>query len=229
MTEQQKKIVSWSAAICALLGAWGVRRSGLVPTHAVAFGLAKTPLGRAQLLAALIPWVIFSLYWEIAAKNVAPAKKSESAASRGVHVVLTNLALLLEIVQFSWLARFLTVSVWTIAAGGAVEAIGLFVAIWARRYLGRNWSGEITIKVEHELIKSGPYRRLRHPIYTGLLTMYAGTALITGTWFAIVGFLLAAFAYWRKIRLEEANMRVAFGAAYDSYCGETWALVPGLF
>jgi protein-S-isoprenylcysteine O-methyltransferase Ste14 len=226
---QRKKIVSWSVVIAALLGAWVGHRSGIVPARAIASGLGKTSLGRAQMLAAIIPWVLFSIYWEIAAKNAAAAKKSESTASRGVHVVLTNLALLLEIFQFPWLGRFLTVSFWTIAAGLGVEAIGLIVAIWARRHLGQNWSGEITIKVEHELIKSGPYRRLRHPIYTGLLTMYAGTTLVTGTWLAIVGFLMAAFAYWRKIRLEEANMRVAFGAGYDAYCAETWALVPGLF
>lgn len=110
-----------------------------------------------------------------------------------------------------------------------MEAVGLVLAIWARRRLGRNWSGEITIKVEHQLIRSGPYKLLRHPIYTGLLAMYAGTALVSGEWLAIIGFAIAAFAYWRKIRLEEANLKVAFGADYDAYSRETWALVPGLF
>jgi len=105
----------------------------------------------------------------------------------------------------------------------------LFLAIWARRALGRNWSGEISIKVEHQLVRSGPYKLLRHPIYTGLLAMYAGAALVTGTWLAILGLAMAAFAYWRKIRLEEENLNVAFGAEYDAYRRETWALVPGLF
>ena len=113
-------------------------------------------------------------------------------------------------------------------AGLAVEAVGLFLTIWSRRHLGRNWSGEITIKVDHQLIRSGPYRILRHPIYTGLLTMYAGIAVITGERLAIVGFAMAAFAYWRKIRLEEANLKAAFSAEYESYRRETWALVPGL-
>jgi protein-S-isoprenylcysteine O-methyltransferase Ste14 len=45
----------------------------------------------------------------------------------------------------------------------------------------------------------------------------------------VVGVAMAGFAYWRKIRLEEANLRVAFGAEYDSYRGDTWALIPGLF
>ena len=79
------------------------------------------------------------------------------------------------------------------------------------------------------MIRSGPYKLLRHPIYTGLLAMYAGTALVTGRWLAIIGLALAVFAYWRKIRLEEANLNVAFGADYDAYRRETWALLPGVF
>jgi protein-S-isoprenylcysteine O-methyltransferase Ste14 len=59
--------------------------------------------------------------------------------------------------------------------------------------------------------------------------MYAGTAVVTGTWLALVGLLMAVLAYWRKIRLEEANLRVAFGPAYNAYCRESWALAPWLF
>jgi protein-S-isoprenylcysteine O-methyltransferase Ste14 len=105
----------------------------------------------------------------------------------------------------------------------------LSLAILARRHLGRNWSGEISIKVDHQLIRSGPYKKMRHPIYTGIFMMYAGTALVTGTWLALAGFAMAAFAYARKIRLEEANLNVAFGPEYAAYRRETWALVPGLF
>src|SRR5262249_40235736 len=77
--------------------------------------------------------------------------------------------------------------------------------------------------------RSGPYKWLRHPIYTGILVMYVGTALVTGEWLAILGLAMVTFAYWRKIRLEEANLNTAFGADYDAYRRETWALVPGLF
>jgi protein-S-isoprenylcysteine O-methyltransferase Ste14 len=135
----------------------------------------------------------------------------------------------LEIVPIRGLGRFLPLTFLSLAAGLGVEFLGLFLAIWARRALGRNWSGEISIRVEHPLIRSGPYRRLKDPIYTGLLAMYVGTALVTRTWLAIVGVAIAAFAYWRKIRLEEKNLDVAFGAEYDAYRRETWALVPGVF
>ena len=180
------------------------------------------------LLACAAGWVIFSLYWEAAARNAATAKSSESRASRGLHVLLANVALLLEM-PVRGLGRFMPPSALVMAAGVAVEAMGLLVAIWARRHLGRNWSGEIAIKVEHQLIRSGPYRRLRHPIYTGLLAMYAGPALVTGEWLALIGVALAGLAYWRKIRLEEANLETAFGGDYEVYRRETWVLVPGVF
>jgi protein-S-isoprenylcysteine O-methyltransferase Ste14 len=114
-------------------------------------------------------------------------------------------------------------------AGLIVQAAGTYLAVWARRHLGRNWSGAIAIKVEHQLIRSGPYRLLRHPIYTGLLAMYIGPAIVTGEWLAVVGVAFAVLAYWRKIRLEEAALDTAFGADYDAYRRATWALVPGLF
>ena len=199
------------------------------PASFPALAFDNALLAHRQFVVAGIGWVLFSVYWEVAAKSAAAAKNSESHASRGFHVLLTNMALLLEIVPIRGLGRFLPASSLIMTAGLAVEALGLFLAIWARRRLGRNWSGEITIKVEHQLIRSGPYKLLRHPIYTGLLAMYTGTALVTGEWLATIGFATAAFAYWRKIRLEEANLKVAFGADYDAYCRETWALVPGLF
>ena len=227
-TVQRKKMIVRAGLIC-VIGAVIVRLRGDIPLHLWDFGLGIGQFGRLQLVAAATPWVIFSLYWEIAAKNAAKAISSESRISRGIHLVLTNLALLLEIVQFSWAGKYLPVSYFTIVGGLAVTVAGLSIAIWARRVLGRNWSGEITIKVEHELIRAGPYKRLRHPIYTGILTMYAGTAVVTGTWLALVGLAVAVFAYWRKIRLEEVNLRIAFGSEYDAYCRESWALVPGMF
>jgi protein-S-isoprenylcysteine O-methyltransferase Ste14 len=70
---------------------------------------------------------------------------------------------------------------------------------------------------------------LRHPIYAGLLTMYLGLAVLTGEWLAAIGWAIAVIAYWRKIRLEEANLRVAFGGDYEAYRRSSWALVPGVY
>ncbi|MGA8741036.1 MAG: isoprenylcysteine carboxylmethyltransferase family protein [Terracidiphilus sp.] len=181
-------------------------------------------------LAAFVPWIIFSIYWEIEAKNSAPAISSESKLSRGVHVVLANAALLLMIVPIRGLnQRFLPDALIVKLIGLALESAGLALAIWARRVLGRNWSGEITIKADHELVRSGPYRLVRHPIYTALLAMCAGTAIVSGEMHALAGLALAIVAFLRKTRLEEANLFNAFGEKYRDYREETSALVPRVY
>ncbi|HEY6271088.1 MAG TPA: isoprenylcysteine carboxylmethyltransferase family protein [Terriglobales bacterium] len=228
---QRKRVIILllSGAFGAVIGAVATGFRGHSAKIAV-FKLDDGLLARWWFLAAaLLGLVVFSAYWEVAAKGAAAAKSSESRVSRALHVTLTNAAVLMEIAPVRGLGRFVPVSVAILSAGLAVEWVGVFFAIWARRHLGRNWSGEISIKVDHELIRTGPYRWLRHPIYTGILTMYLGVVLVTGEWLAIAGFAMVLFAYWRKIRLEEANLTVAFGAHYDAYRRNSWAVVPWVF
>jgi protein-S-isoprenylcysteine O-methyltransferase Ste14 len=175
-------------------------------------------------------WAIFSIYWEAAGKNAAPAARSESRGSRKLHVFLVNAALILILAPIPGLRqRYLPASPILLAAGLAFQFAGLLLAVWARRHLGRNWSGEITIKVDHELVRSGPYAWVRHPIYTALLAMYLGSAMVSGEWHALLGLGLALIAYGRKVRLEGANLIASFGAEYREYCANTRALLPGLF
>jgi protein-S-isoprenylcysteine O-methyltransferase Ste14 len=177
-----------------------------------------------------IVWILFSIYWEIAAKNAARDKSSESWVSRGLHVLMVNVALVLLFVPVPGLTRrYLPATTILIPLGLTIQVCSVLLAGWARRHLGRNWSGRVTIKVDHELVRSGPYRFVRHPIYTALLGMYAGTTLVSGEWHALVGFALAAFAYGRKLRIEEANLATAFGAAWGDYRRSTWSLLPGLY
>jgi protein-S-isoprenylcysteine O-methyltransferase Ste14 len=172
-------------------------------------------------------WILFSIYWEIVAKNAARDKSSESTASRGLHVFMVNAALLLLFVPVPGLTRrYLRAPQVFVSLGLTLQICAVLLALWARRHLGRNWSGRITIKVDHELVQSGPYRFVRHPIYTALLGMYAGTAIVSGEWHAMLGFALAAFAYWRKIRMEEANLAAAFGPAWTEYRRSTSSLLP---
>jgi len=77
-------------------------------------------------------------------------------------------------------------------------------------------------------VRTGPYRFVRHPIYTAMLTMLLGTALVSGEWHALAAWLLLAFAYSRKIRLEERNLVDVFGPDYERYRRESWAVIPGL-
>jgi protein-S-isoprenylcysteine O-methyltransferase Ste14 len=223
------KVILWSALVGAAIGVLATKfdlHGGRNFTRSI---FDQTVTTRWPWMGAALGWVAFSLYWEALAKAAAAAQSAESKGSRGIHVFLTNAALILEMVPLRGLSRFVPLSTPVMVAGLAVEAIGLALAIMARRHLGRNWSGEISIKVNHQLIRSGPYRMLRHPIYTGLLTMYAGTAVVVGTWLALAGFALAVLAYVRKIRLEEANLKVAFGVDYEAFRRESWALLPGLF
>jgi protein-S-isoprenylcysteine O-methyltransferase Ste14 len=167
-------------------------------------------------------WAVFSVYWDAARKNAAPALRSESRGSRRLHVFLVNAALILVLAPVpGFRQRYLPVSPMVIAAGFAIQLAGLLLAIRARRHLGRNWSGEIAINVDHELVRSGPYAWVRHPIYTALLGMYAGSAIVSGEWHALLGLALAAIAYGRKIRHEEAMLMQTFGAQYREYRDET--------
>ena len=219
--------VRYAALIGALVGALFARP---VIRPWLERHISFTPVENWPTLASFVPWVIFSLYWEIAARNSAPAIKSESRFSRGIHVALGNLALLLVIFPIHGLnQRFLPDALIVKLTGLAAECAGLALAIWARRILGRNWSGEITIKADHELVRSGPYTTVRHPIYTALLAMYAGTAIVSGQVHALLGFVLAIIAYLRKTRMEEANLVTAFGEKYHAYREDTWALLPGVF
>jgi protein-S-isoprenylcysteine O-methyltransferase Ste14 len=113
--------------------------------------------------------------------------------------------------------------------GVVLTAVGLLFAGWARWHLGGNWSGAVTVKQDHTLITSGPYRWVRHPIYSGILAALIGTALAVGTARAFVGVGLILIGFLIKLRSEEARMRQTFPAGYDDYCRHTARLIPGVF
>ena len=112
--------------------------------------------------------------------------------------------------------------------GTLLVAAGLVFAVWARWHLGGNWSGEVTVKEGHTLIRSGPYRLVRHPIYSGVLLALIGTALAIGSarGFVATALILAGFVV--KLHIEEARMRETF-PEYADYCRSTARLVPGVF
>ena len=174
-------------------------------------------------------WIVFMVYWSAAAKNTAPDRSSESGSSRRLHQNLMNAALLLLFIPIPGLTiRFLPETSFIVPTGLAIHIGSILLAVWARRHLGRNWSGAITQKVDHQLVRSGPYRVVRHPIYSAMLGMFVGTALVAGELHALIAVAIIGIAYWRKIKLEEQTLGEAFGAAYDAYRRETWAIIPGL-
>lgn len=100
--------------------------------------------------------------------------------------------------------------------------------IWARRTLGRNWSANVQIKQDHELITAGPYRFVRHPIYTALILMFAGNAIVVGDVRGIIAVVIVTLSFWRKYLKEEAFMRQEFGERYEQYRQKTAPLFPGI-
>jgi protein-S-isoprenylcysteine O-methyltransferase len=103
---------------------------------------------------------------------------------------------------------------------------GLGVCLWARAVLGRNWSGTITLKENHELIVRGPYRFVRHPIYTGLLAMMIATAIAQGPLAGIIGVVLVSVSFWIKLSDEEEVMMKQFPEDYAAYRKRVKRIIP---
>lgn len=183
----------------------------------------------------LIPalWLAWIIYWFAASLSAKPVRRRESVASRLMHVApLLLSALLLGSPRFAGPvldARFLHRAWLWFWLGTALVAAGLAFSVAARVHLGGNWSGTVTLKQDHTLTRTGPYRFVRHPIYTGLLVAIVGSAIAEGEWRAIVAVALVAYAFLRKIRTEERFMLEEFGDAYAQYRREVPALVPLLW
>jgi protein-S-isoprenylcysteine O-methyltransferase Ste14 len=111
--------------------------------------------------------------------------------------------------------------------GLVLDIAGVAFAIWARVTLGRNWSGTVIATQEgQELVRTGPYAIVRHPIYTGLLLAIAGTALTIGTLASYLGVVAGAVALLIRVGIEEKQMREQFGPAHEAYRQHTWKLIP---
>jgi protein-S-isoprenylcysteine O-methyltransferase Ste14 len=175
-------------------------------------------------------WVVWRLYWIASARDVKVTVRQESVGSRASHIaplVVGVLLVALPTGRAPLLAeRILPRSLVSYWIGVAVIVLGLSFAVWARRHIGRNWSGTVTVKTDHVLVRSGPYAWVRHPIYTGLLTAILGTAIARGDLSGLLGVILCAIAFTIKLRIEERWMRQAFGEAYDRYSKEVPALIP---
>jgi protein-S-isoprenylcysteine O-methyltransferase Ste14 len=175
-------------------------------------------------------WLAWLAYWIIAARNVKPTRRRESWASRLVTVVLTVVTALLLVFRsrhLPWLnARFVPLAMAFHWLGLLITASGLAFAGWARAHLGRNWSGTVTVKDNHELIRSGPYGLVRHPIYSGLLLAILGTAIAFDEWRGLLAFGFLTVAFLLKLRREEGFMCESFPSEYPRYRAEVPALIP---
>lgn len=179
----------------------------------------------------LIPlfWTGYIVYWSAMSKDVKATELQEPSASRleRLAVMLSAIVLLWFPIRLSLLdGRWLPSGIWCFWAGAVITACGLSFSVCARRHLGSNWSQSVTLKQGHELITSGPYALVRHPIYTGLILAFLGTAIDQGQWRGLLAVALVFYTLWRKLRMEEQWMRVQFGDSYKTYSRRVAALVP---
>src|SRR5262252_1164719 len=139
-------------------------------------------------------WLSWVAYWFWASRNAKPTERREPIGSRLLHVVPLILAVSLlwgDRVPLAILnQRLFPWSPWLFWVAAIITAAGMLFTVWARIHIGRNWSGVVTIKEGHELIDTGPYALVRHPIYTGLLVAIFGSALARGEWRGVLAVLI---------------------------------------
>jgi protein-S-isoprenylcysteine O-methyltransferase Ste14 len=177
-------------------------------------------------------WIAWGVVWLLWALRTKQTQQRESGSSRLSYTLMTAAGFWVMFagdLPGDWLhVRLWSVSFSTQVLGIAITAAGLLFSLWARFYLGTNWSGAVTVKVGHELVRSGPYRWVRHPIYTGMVLAMAGTGVARGQVRGIVAVVLLYIGFKMKSRIEERTMVATFGAQYEDYSRSTGGILPRL-
>jgi protein-S-isoprenylcysteine O-methyltransferase Ste14 len=178
-------------------------------------------------------WFLPAAVWLVGMLTAKPDARTQSPGSRLLEMGLSFLAVCLVFTRYfqsGWRARpFVANSDVAGACGLLLVLVGIGFAIWARLHLGTNWSGAVTLKRGHTLIRRGPYTIVRHPIYTGFLLALLGVALILGEVRGLLGVAVLFLSLWLKSRMEERFMLEQFGAEYRRYQQQVKALIPYVF
>ena len=177
-----------------------------------------------------IPWIVFVVYWALGALKTGRTVRTESFVSRyGIlftqilgFVLLFSGEAGIGLLGHKVLPRTYVLGF----TGVALTWVGIGLALWARWHLGQYWSARITIKEDHKLIRTGPYARLRHPIYSGLDLAAIGSAIAIDRWRCVVGVCLIILAHSIKAKREEAMLSAQFGADFQEHCRLTGFLLP---
>lgn len=178
------------------------------------------------------PWIVFLVYWTIGAfKTRRTAQKEPFVARYGL--VLVEVCGFFLLFDDDIRAGILNHRVLHLTHGVAIAGVvliwaGIALALWARWHLGQYWSGRITIKEDHKLIRTGPYSRLRHPIYSGLDLAAIGSAVVINQWRCVLGACVVVIGYWIKAKREEAMLGRQFGEEFVEHRRYTGFLLPKL-
>jgi protein-S-isoprenylcysteine O-methyltransferase Ste14 len=171
----------------------------------------------------LVCWVAFWVYW-LAASTGVKAGRTRWARFAGVRIgAILIILLLLRIRAFK--GPVATNNPWLLGTGLAVFLMGLALAIWARVYLGRNWGMPMSQKVDPELVTTGPYSSIRHPIYTGIILAMIGTTIAVSLYWLVAVVIIGAYFLYSAI-VEERSMARLFPHSYPEYKRSTKMLIP---
>jgi protein-S-isoprenylcysteine O-methyltransferase Ste14 len=175
-------------------------------------------------------WMLFALYWLVSAIKRKETKKRESMLQRLLYMLPLIAAFILVFRaegHYGWLGqRFLPDAAVVQWVAVVLTASGVAIAFWARWHLGANWSGVVTLKEGHELIRTGPYRFVRHPIYTGMLLMLVGTIVAIGEVRGLIALLMAWASFYVKARREESFLSQEFGPRFAEHSEHTGMFLP---
>lgn len=169
-------------------------------------------------------WAAFWVYWLVMA-GTAKAGRSRWTQFAGVRVGIILVVLFLIRLQVFKGHRTATGDPWLLGIGLAIFVTGLALAVWARVYLGRNWGMPMSQKADPELVTTGPYAKIRHPIYSGIILGMVGTAIAVSPYWLIAAAILAAYFLFSAVT-EERSMAKLFPAAYPPYKRATKMLIP---
>jgi protein-S-isoprenylcysteine O-methyltransferase Ste14 len=176
------------------------------------------------------PWIVFVAYWAAGALKTRRTISQESFASRYGILFLEILGFVLlfsDAAEIGVLGRHIFPRTYALAvAGVALTWIGIAIALWARWHLGQYWSARVTLKQDHQLIRTGPYAHFRHPIYSGIDLAAIGGALAIDRWRCVAGVGLIVLGYWIKASKEESMLAGQFGETFKEHCRRTGFLIP---
>ncbi len=183
------------------------------------------------LLAAM--WIAYMAEQGIAARRAAPTLRRVKDSLYPAYLVTTVAGLVLMLtpagdVDVLGLRIVPRTPVW-FWGGFAVTVVGLAFAYWSRRRLGRFWGSAIEVKAGHKLVQDGPYRWVRHPIYSGIILAGLGSGIAAGDLGGALGFAILAAGFVVKMRREEKFIAAYFGAEWRAWHERTWALLPYVY
>ena len=178
-------------------------------------------------IAILVGWVVFWIYWLAVSVGV-KAGRTQWSRFAGVRLAIILIVLLLLRLRILKGHRAVTSDPWLQGIGLALFVLGLALAVWARVYLGRNWGMPMSEKADPELVTTGPYRTVRHPIYSGIILAMIGTTIAVSLYWLVAAVLVGTYFIY-SAAMEERYMAGRFPDTYPRYKQSTKMLIPFIF